>query len=40
MVTLEQTINNKNTKNELKAIDTNNGIYISLRKGDYNVIEG
>ena len=40
MVTLKQAINNKNFENELKAIDINNGIPISLTDDDYNVIEG
>ena len=40
MVTLKQAINNENFEKELKAIDINRGIPISLTDDDYNVIEG
>lgn len=40
MITLKQAINNENFENELKPIDINNGIPISLTDDDYNVVEG
>lgn len=36
MVTLKQALDNKNFENELKAININNGIPISLTDDDYN----